>query len=45
METKQANNQNSTRFPLDASFQGVKYSLFLLFTILMMVIIEFKETV
>ena len=45
IETKTADNNNVTRFPLDASFQGVNRFLFLLLTTLKMVIERLKETI
>ena len=45
IETKAADNNNVTRFSLDASFQGLNRLLFLLLTILKMVIKKLKETV
>ena len=44
IEAKAAGNNNVTRFFLDASFQGVN-RLFVLIMMLIMMLIEFKETV
>ena len=44
IETKEADANNLKRFPLDASFQGVNRLFFLLLTILIMVLIDLKET-
>ena len=45
IETKTADNDNITRFPLDASFQGANRCLFLLLTIMKMAIPRSKEAV
>ena len=45
IETKTADDNNVTRFPLDASFQGLIDCLFLLLTKLKMVTKRLKETV
>ena len=45
IETKEADANNFTRYPLDPSFQGVNRFFFLLLTILIIVLLEFKETV
>ena len=44
IETRNLDDNNFTRFPLDASFQGVR-SLFLLLTILIMVPTNLKEKI
>ena len=44
IETRNLDNNNLTRFPLDASFQGVRRLFVLVFTILRMVSIKLKET-
>ena len=44
IETKNLGDNNTTRFPLDTSFQGVNRLFVLILTILIMVIKEFKET-
>ena len=44
IETRDLDNNNLTRFPLDASFQGVRRLFVLVFTILRMVSIKLKET-
>ena len=44
IETKTADNNNVTRFPLDVSFQRVNRLFVLAFNVIMM-LIEFKETV
>ena len=45
IEIKQANDQTLGRFPLDASFKDLIDILFLLLIILIMVLIESKETI
>ena len=45
IETKKSDDNNLTRFPLGASFQGVKNCLFLLLTKVMMTIKDLKEIV
>ena len=44
IETRNLDDNNFTRFPLDASFQGVR-SLFLLLSILIMVPTNLKEKI
>ena len=44
IETRNLDDNNFTRFPLDASFQGVR-SLFLLLTILIMAPTNLKEKI
>ena len=44
IETRDLDNNNLTRFPLDASFQGVE-KLFLLLTVLIMALRKMKEII
>ena len=54
IETRNLNNNNLTRFPLDATFQGVEDHMFLFLIILLLMVviiqltiltIEFQETI